>query len=153
MASCSQTRWNLTIWTLLQKNKRTASVLLAIASTWSSCVEMPTQRLFLASCATEGHQICGADVQDACAHAKALGVKICMRADDACIEWACKVLGKETRKGFVMKVLHSLQEGHPRSGKQWMKMTDKILVDDLLGFQQPPMIDASTKELTQKEPS
>ena len=31
-----------------------------------------------------------------------------------------------------MEVLHSLK-GHPSSGKQWMKMVEKMLIDDL-GF-------------------
>ena len=55
-----------------------------------------------------------------------------MQADDACIELAREVLKKEICSGSVMEVLHSLQE-HPSSGKQWMKMIDKILIDDL-GF-------------------
>ena len=78
---------------------------------WSSCVEMPNQRPFLASCAAKGHQTHGADIQDAHAHAKASRVKTCMRADDAQIEWAKEVLRKEIKRGSVMEALHSLQ-GH-----------------------------------------
>ena len=91
---------------------------------------MPIQRSFLAPHAAEGHQICGANVQDACAHAKAHGIKTHVQANDACIEWAQEVLGKDIQKGSVMEVLHSLQ-GHPLSGKQWMKMIDKIPINDI----------------------
>ena len=91
---------------------------------------MTIQQLFLALCAAEGHRMCGADVQCACAqHTKTHSVKTCMRADDALIKWAREVLGKEMRKGCVMAVLHSLQ-GHPPSGKQWMEMMDEISIDD-----------------------
>ena len=90
---------------------------------------MSIQRLVLALCAAEYHQIHGADVQDACACAKASGVKTCMRANDACIEWTQEVLGKGIKKESVMEVSLSLQ-GHPLSGKQWMKMMDKIPIDD-----------------------
>ena len=52
-------------------SKRAAPVLHVIASTWSSCVEMPIQRLFPALCAAEGHCTHGENVQDAHAHAEA----------------------------------------------------------------------------------
>ena len=79
---------------------------------------MPIQRQLFALCAAKSCQICGPDVQDA--HAKASGVKTHMQADVEHIEWDQEVLGKETKQGLVMEVLHSLQ-GHPLSGKQWKK--------------------------------
>ena len=82
-----------------------------------------------ALCTAEGHQIHGADVQDAHAHAKASGIKTHNETNSEHIEWACKVPGKEIKKGLVMEVAHSLQ-GHALSGKQWMKMIDKILIDN-----------------------
>ena len=94
--------------TLLKWEKAMASVLHEIASAWSSCVETPIQCPFFALCAAESCCIHGADVQDTHAHGEAHGIKIPMMADDTCVEWACKVLGKETRKESVMEVLHSL---------------------------------------------
>ena len=70
------------------------------------------QRLFLASCAAEGHKVCGANVEDACAHSPAAGVKTHMTVDEACSEWFKETQGKDIKKGQVMEVLHSLQ-GHP----------------------------------------
>ena len=104
----------------------------AIVSAWSSCVEMPIQRLFLALCAAKGHQIRSADSQNAHTHAEACGIETRIQADNACIEWAQEILQKDVRRGSVMKVSHSLQR-HPLSGKLWMGMIDKILIDDL-GF-------------------
>ena len=91
---------------------------------------MHIQRLFLALCATHGHWIHGADIQDACTHAKTSspGVKTHMRADNAHVEWACKVPGKDIKRGSVMEVMHSLL-----SGEQLMDVMDKLLIDDL-GF-------------------
>ena len=69
-------------------SKRAAPGLHAVASTWSSCVEMPIQRLFPAIAASEGCTVCGADAMDAHAHAAATGAKTCLTCDDACREWA-----------------------------------------------------------------
>ena len=78
---------------------------------------MPIQRLFLIPCVAEGHQVHVADVQDVCAHAKAHGIKTHMRADNACVEWAQEVLGKEIKRGLTMEILHSFQ-GCPLRGEQ-----------------------------------
>ena len=40
----------------------------AVASTWSSCVELPIQRLSLGMCADSGLTIYGGDATDAYAH-------------------------------------------------------------------------------------
>ena len=93
---------------------------------------MPIQRLSLALCAAEGCCVHGADVQDACAHDEACEIETHMQADDARVEWAWEVPGKDIKRGSVMEVLHSFQE-HRLSGKQWMKMIDNVLIDDL-GF-------------------
>ena len=62
----------------------------------------------------------------------ATGIKTYISVDDAYSKWAREVLKKEIPKGSVMEVLHSLQ-GHPLSGKQWMKLIDDILLNKL-GF-------------------
>ena len=113
-------------------SERAAPRLHVIASAWSSCVEMPIQRLFLAIASSEGSTVCGADVIDAHAHAAATGMKTHLTCDDAHREWAREALGKEIPKGNMMEVLDSLQ-GHPLSGRQWMCMIDDILLNKL-GF-------------------
>ena len=105
-----------------------------MAQTWSSCVELPIQRLFLSPCASLGLRIFGADATDAHAHSQvdANAIKCYLAADNACINWAEKVSGKKAKKGQVLPIIHSLQ-GHPTSGRNWMHLIDKILIEKM-GF-------------------
>ena len=52
--------------------------------------------------------------------------------DDAYYEWYKEKTGKSLNRRYVLPMLHSLQ-GHPESGKMWMKLIDRILIKDL-GF-------------------
>ena len=52
-------------------SKREAPQLHVVASTWSLCVELPIQRLFLGMCAHCGLTIYGGDATDAYAHSPA----------------------------------------------------------------------------------
>ena len=74
-------------------SKRAAPKLHEVAKTWSSCLEQPVQRLFLALCAIQGFQIYGAGVCDAFAHALADTNTYILAIDDAYIDWSKKVLG------------------------------------------------------------
>ena len=51
------------------ESKTTAPQLHVVASTWSSCVELPVQRVFLGIAADLGNTIFGGDVTDAYAYA------------------------------------------------------------------------------------
>ena len=74
------------------------------------------------------------DVVDACAHSCTDDeeIKCCMVVDDACVNWSEKVLKKKVEKGKVLPILHSLQ-GHPASGRNWMKLMDDVSINTL-GF-------------------
>ena len=52
-------------------SKKAAPQLHAVASTWSSCVELPVQRVFLGIAADLGLTIFGGDATDAYAHSPA----------------------------------------------------------------------------------
>ena len=52
--------------------------------------------------------------------------------DDGYYEWYKETTGKILNRRFLLPVLHSLQ-GHPESGKMWMKLIDRILIKEL-GF-------------------
>ena len=49
-------------------SKKAVPQLHDVASTWSSCVELPIQRLFLGICANTGLTIYGGDATDAYAY-------------------------------------------------------------------------------------
>ena len=55
----------------------------AIASTWSSCVELPVQRLFLGISAVLELDIYGSDVTDAYAHSNTHEIPTFLKIDDA----------------------------------------------------------------------
>ena len=117
-------------------SKKAAPTLHAVASTWSSCVELPIQRMFLGISAALNLKIFGADAIDAYAHSPAPDTKTYLSVDEAYEEWwneTCSSRSKPpiTRK-FVIPVQHCLQ-GHPESGKQWMRFIDNILINEM-GF-------------------
>ena len=117
-------------------SKKAALTLCAVASTWSSCVELPIQRMFLGISAALNLKIFGADAIDAYAHSPAPDTKTYLSVDKAYEEWwneTCSSRSKPpiTRK-FVIPVQHCLQ-GHPESGKQWMRFIDNILINEI-GF-------------------
>ena len=55
-------------WICCNGSKKAVPQLHVVASTWSSCVELPLQRLFLGICANAGLTIYGGDATDAYAH-------------------------------------------------------------------------------------
>lgn len=74
----------------------------------------------------------GGDARDAYTHAPTIEMMTHLTIDDAYFEWYKETTGKTLNRRFVLPVLHSLQ-GHPKSGKMWMKLIDRILIKDL-GF-------------------
>ena len=52
-------------------SKKAAPQLHAVVSTWSSCVELPVQRIFLGIAANLGLTVYGGDTTDAYAHSLA----------------------------------------------------------------------------------
>ena len=104
-------------------SKFAAPLLHAMVSTWSSCVEMPIQRLFIRLCAQKGLCMYGGDACDAYVHAPAPEMMTYLTIDDAYYEWYKEKTGKNLNSCFFLPVLHSLQ-GYPESGKMWMKLID-----------------------------
>ena len=92
-------------------SKRTAPQLHAVASTWSSCVELPIQRLFLRMCANSGLTIYGGDAIDAYVHSHAPNDTYFV-VDNAYAEWYKDVKGIEISKRQVLPVpvYHALQK-------------------------------------------
>ena len=119
-----------TVPTMLQRLQICRALLHAIVSTWSSCVELPIQRLFVGLCAQKGLCMYGGDACDAYAHAPAPEMMTHLTIDDAYYEWYKEKTGKSLNRRYVLPVLHSLQ-GHPESGKMWMQLIDRILIKEL----------------------
>ena len=109
-------------------SKKVVPQLHIVARTWSSCVELPVQRLFLGICADSGLTIYGGDATDAYAHSLAPNDTY-LQVDDAYAEWYKNKTNKTISKRMVLPVKHALQ-GHPKNGKMWMKMIDNILIKE-----------------------
>ena len=113
-------------------SKFATPLLHAMVNTWSSCVELPIQRLFIELCAKKGLCMYGGDAYNAYVHAPAPAPEIMthLTIDDAYFEWYKEKAGKSLNHYFVFFVLHLLQR-HPESGKVRMKLIDRILIKDL----------------------
>ena len=68
-------------------SKRAAPLLHALALTYSSCVEHPMQRLFLATAAHEDLKIYGGDAKDTFAHSPAPDIPTYVTIDDQYADW------------------------------------------------------------------
>ena len=110
---------------------RAAPVLHGIASTYSSCVEQPIQRLFLALAAHMGYPVFGGDAEDAYAHSPPPETPTFVAIDDAYADWYEHKYGTRLDRSLVIPVLHALQ-GHPESGRLWEEHINPILAD--IGF-------------------
>ena len=102
-----------------------------MVSTWSSCIELPIQRLFLGIAASKSLKLYGGDAKDAYAHAPPSETPSYLSIDDQYADWYKHKYGKEIDRRQVLPIERALQ-GHPESGKQWMRHIDGIL--DKLGF-------------------
>ena len=113
-------------------SKFTAPLLHPMVSTWSLCVELPIQRLFIALAAQKGLCMYVGDASDTYAHVPAPKMMTHLTIDDAYFEWYKEKTGKTLNRRHVLPVLHSLQ-GYPESGEMWMELIDRILIKEL-GF-------------------
>ena len=112
---------------------RAAPVLHGIASTYSSCVEQPVQRLFFALAAHLGYKVYGGDAQDAYAHSPPPETPTFVSIDDAYADWYEHKFGHPIDRSKVLPVLHALQ-GHPESGRLWEMHINSILKSLEFGF-------------------
>ena len=97
-------------------SKRAAPLLHALAKTYSSCVEHPIQRQFLALAAQQNFRLFGGDAKDAFAHSPSPEVPTFMMIDNQYYEWYLNRFKIKLDKSRVLPVLCALQ-GYPESGK------------------------------------
>ena len=100
-----------------------------VASTWSLCVELPIQWLFLGICTDSWLTIYGGDAIDAYAQSPAPNDSY-LQVDNAYAEWYKNKTNETISKRMVLPVKHALQ-GHPESGKMWMHFIDNILIKEM----------------------
>ena len=110
-------------------SKQAAPQLYAVASTWSSCVELSVQRVFLGIAANLGVTVFGGDTTDAYDHSPAPNDTY-LAIDDVYAYWYKDTTGKDINQCHVLPVYHCLQR-YPESGKMWIHFIDNILINEI----------------------
>ena len=128
--SCEAYR-STTITDVLQWIKACSSTIACCSKHMVIVCGISIQRLFLGMCVHSGLTIYGGDATDAYAHSPAPN-NTYLSVDDAYAEWYKYVKGVAISKRQVLHIYHALQ-GHPESGKMWMKLIDNIIINEL-GF-------------------
>ena len=111
--------------------KKADPCLHAVASTWSSCVELPLQQLFLGICANAGLTIYSGDATNIYVHSPSPNDTY-LQVEDMYAKWYNNKFKEKISKRKVLPVKHAIQE-HPKSRKIWIKMIDNILITEF-GF-------------------
>ena len=105
--------------------KNAAPQLHAVASTWSSCVKLSVQRVFLGIATDLYNTIYGGDATNDYANAPAPNDTF-LNVDNAYMNWfKMRFPGRLISRKYVLPVHHVLQ-GHPEKGKMWMHFIDNI---------------------------
>ena len=113
-------------------SKNAAPQLHAVASTWSSCVELLVQRVFHGIAADLGNIIYGGNLMDAYAH-DPFPSDTYLTVNNTYMEWfKKKFLGRPISRKYVLPVNPALQ-GYPENSKMWMHFIDNILIKEM-GF-------------------
>jgi hypothetical protein len=105
-----------------------------VASSYSSCVEQPVQRLFFALAAANDTNVYGGDAQGAFAHSPPPATPTFIIIDDVYAGWFVARYGVGVDRCLVLSVQHILQ-GHPESGRLWEERINQILSLLELAFQ------------------
>ena len=99
-------------------SKRSAPILRYLALIYSSCVEHPIQRLFLAISSQLDLRIFGGDSYDLFAHIPGPSVLTFIFIDDQFYDWYRHKLGNNIDRNKVLTILRALQV-HMELGKLW----------------------------------
>ena len=117
----------------LDGSKRAAPWLRMLVQTYSSCVELPCLRLFLAICAQRGYYITFGDVENAYQQSPPPSIDCFLEIDDTVYDWYLNRFGvKLDRLKDVIPLYRALQ-GHPEAGVLWERMITDILINKM-GF-------------------
>ena len=114
-------------------SKRSAPWLRQFEQTYSSCIETPCMRLFIALSAAIGYTITVADVSNAYQQSPGPKVPCFLQIDEAYQDWYRAKFGKSIDpRTHVIPMINAFQ-GHPAAGRLWSEMIDGILIEEL-GF-------------------
>ena len=117
----------------LDGSRRAAPWLRMMVQTYSSCVELPCLRAFLAICATRGYYICFGDVENAYQQSPPPSVDCYLEIDDTVYDWYLRRFGIKLNKLKDVIPLFRALQGHPEAGVLWERLITDILINKM-GF-------------------
>lgn len=114
-------------------SKRAAPWLRALVQTYSSCVELPCMRLFLAECANRAYYVSFGDVENAYQQAPPPEHPCYLEIDDTIEDWYLHRFGRKLDRRTQVIPLYKNFQGGPSGGVHWERMITHILVN-VMGF-------------------
>ena len=117
----------------LDGSKRAAPWLRMLVQTYSSCVELPCLRLFLALCAQRGYYVTFGDVENAYQQSPPPSIDCFLEIDDTIYDWYLNRFGKKLDRLKDVIPLYRALQGHPEAGVLWERMITDILINKM-GF-------------------
>ena len=117
----------------LDGSKRAAPWLRMLVQTYSSCVELPCLRLFLAICAERGYYVTFGDVENAYQQSPPPSIDCFLEVDDAIYDWYLHKFNKKLNRLKDVIPLYRALQGHPEAGVLWERMITDILINKM-GF-------------------
>ena len=117
----------------LDGSKRAAPWLRMMVQTYSSCVELPCLRAFIAICVSRGYYICFGDVENAYQQSPPPTIDCFLEIDDTVADWYQRKFGEVLDRLKQVIPLHRALQGHPEAGVLWERMITDILINKM-GF-------------------
>ena len=117
----------------LDGSKRAAPWLRMMVQTYSSCVELPCFRAFIAICVSRGYYICFSDVENAYQQSPPPSIDCYLEVDDTVYDWYLRRFNVKLDKFKDVIPLYRALQGHPEAGVLWERMITDILINKM-GF-------------------
>ena len=115
----------------LDGSKRAAPWLRQMVQTYSSCVELPCLRAFIAICANKGYYICFGDVDNACQQSPPPSVACFLNIDDTIADWHERRFGEVLDRSSQVIPLFEALQGHPEAGVLWERPITDVLINKM----------------------
>ncbi len=117
----------------LDGSKRAAPWLRMLVQTYSSCIELPCLRAFIAMCVNRGYYIAFGDVENAYQQSPPPSIACFLEVDDTVYDWYLRKFGIKLNKHKDVIPLFRALQGHPEAGVLWERLITEILIDRM-GF-------------------
>lgn len=117
----------------LDGSKRAAPWLRSLVQTYSSCIELPCLRAFIAICVNRGYYICFGDLENAYQQSPPPTIDCYLKVDETVYGWYLRKFGVKLGRLKDVIPLHRALQGHPEAGVLWERMITDILINKM-GF-------------------